>query len=123
MYEPLHPVATFTIEAEAITEVTPGKRRHGTPTSVGSFEGGYEDLSATKMTVKSEGLTYRLRGRTYADRSLDPGVLIGHVVKFSHPATSEAHVLRCVNRIGPFDATDDEDHFELELGSEMTGAT
>ena len=66
-----------------------------------------------------DGRTFSVRGRTYADRSLDPGVRLGHVVKFAHPANSETMVLRCVNRIGPFDPTDDEDHFELELGAEQ----
>ena len=116
----LHPTATVTIKRPAATATgAGGKLIPGTPTTVGSFLAAIEDLDQETTLRLVSGRAARIHFRVYADADEDLPVLRGDVAEFTDPSTSEARALEVINRRGPFDATDDEDHFELELASEQ----
>lgn len=122
-YTPMHPTATVTVKRAATAAGAGAKKLPTTPTSVGSFTAGIEDLDQETTLRLASGRAARLYARTYAARALDPGVRRGDTVEFTDPSTGEARSLEVVNRRGPFDATNDDDHFELELASEQPAGT
>lgn len=122
-YQPDHPIVTGTIRRFAVAEI-PGSGGKQRKTEVspgpGTVTGGYEDLSAGELVAHTDdGKAIVLSGRLYADRAQDKPVLRGDHLLFTDPATGEARTLEVVGRRGPFDATDPEDHFELDLASEQ----
>lgn len=118
-YIGLHPPASGTVSRRTHATGPTGKRIPGASTAVGSLEGFFEDLDEETTARLVSGKAARLNGRWYADRSADLPVLRGDVIEFTDPATSESRSLEVINRRGPFDATDTEDHFELDLASEQ----
>jgi len=114
-YAALHPVISATVKRRSITTDSHGRRRAGTPTSVGTVSGGYEDLSASDQ-VSMSGNNRKLEGRLYLDKAQDLPVLRGDTLTFTDVATSETLTLQVEDRRGPF-----TEHFELDLASEQEG--
>jgi hypothetical protein len=119
-YTPIHPSCTATVKRRVTVAGAGGKILPTTPTTVGTITGGgFEDLDEETTLRLASGRSARLNGRYYADAALDLPVLRHDVVEFTDPSTSEPRSLEVINRRGPFDPTDTEDHFELDLASEQ----
>lgn len=119
----LHPTATVTIKRPSATATGAGSKLvPGAPATVGSFLAAIEDLDQETTLRLVSGRAARIHFRVYADRASDLPVFRGDLAEFTDPSTGEARALEVLNRRGPFDATDDEDHFELDLASEQGGA-
>lgn len=117
-YESMHPEVTAACWRTTTTEVETGKERR-TATKQGDVVGGYEDRATQRQQLELSGKVYGLMGILYCDAAQDIPVFRGDVMKFTDAATAQTFELVVVNRTGPFDSTDEEDHIELWLGSEQ----
>jgi len=118
MYEGMHGEAVaVTMGRRVMLEVSPGKTRLSV-SALGTVTGWWEDLGGDAVS-RTGGAVASLDGRLYADRSQDLGYRRGDLAAFADPATGEERHLVVDDRRGPFDASDDEDHFELDMVSEQ----
>ena len=109
----MHPTATVTIYRPTFA-TKPGGARVETVTTVGSFEAGIEDIGA-ELRKSPGGENVKDAARTYAGRALDVGAIPSDLAAYTCPMTGRQMKLTVKSRVGPFDATDAGDHFELEL--------
>ncbi len=121
-YVSMHPLVTATVKRTTLTTVGVAKQRRVT-TQVGSVTGGYEDrLRGLRVKFTNEGYSVPDQARMYCDRAQETDdfkVLRGDVFELTDPSTGEALVLKVINRRGPWDETDEEDRFEIDLVSEQ----
>mgnify|MGYP001604279727 FL=1 len=118
-YTSWHKAVAVAVSRSTVEEITPGKVRK-VIVGVGTVDGYFEDTSG-KVVYRQAGVATQVTGRVYAGASEDVPVLRGDLVAFADPYTGEARSLVVLDRRGPFDPTDDEDHFELDLGVQQAG--